>query len=300
MENNNLKQKKTIRTLIKLFLIILGIFLYAIGLKWFVYSANIISAGFTGLGMLLQKLLYNNFGIDLGLTIFNVSFNIIPAIFSYKTLGKKFTIISFTIMFAFTFFSDLIPLKALTTEPLLAAIFGGILCGFGASIWYRCGVSGGGTDFIALSLSAKYHIQTFTYIMIFNIILIIIQGLIYGLEPAFYSIIYQYVQTQAINTFYRHYEARTVFIITDKPTLVSKMLIKESGHSSTRFDGIGSYTKNEKFMLYTVVTQPEVRKIIHTVKKYDPTAFINVIRSNEVQGNFKYLPVDIDDVDEYI
>lgn len=297
---DKMNSKLIFKTMIKLFLIILGIILYSIGLKWFVNTANIIPAGFTGLGSLLQKFVQTKFGIELGLTIFNVSLNIIPAIFSYRILGKRFTIISFIIMFAFTFISDLIPLKTLTPNPLLAAIFGGILCGFGASLWFRSGVSGGGTDFIALSLSSKYHIQTFTYVMMFNIVLICIQAIIYGFEPALYSIIYQYVSTQAINAFYRHYEARTIFIITEKPTLVSKMLIKESGHSATRFNGIGCYTNNEKYMLYIVVTQPEVRRIVAIVKKYDPTSFINVMMSNDIQGNFNYLPVDIDDIDENI
>lgn len=292
------KELFSIKNLIKIGLVIVGTIIYAIGLKWFVASANVIPSGFTGVGVLLSKFCVSKFGFDPGLTIFNVVLNIIPAIISYKILGKRFTIISFVIMFAFTFIADMIPALTLTTNPLLAAIFGGILCGFGPSLWYRSGVSGGGTDFIALSLSAKYHVETFSYIMIFNIMLIIIQGFLFGLEPAFYSIIFQYISTQAINNFYRHYEARTILIITEKPTLVSKALIKESGHSSTIINGIGSYTKNEKYMIYTVVTQPEVRRITTVVKKYDPNAFINILHSNEIQGNFKYLPVDIDDVDE--
>lgn len=292
------KAKIKLRSLLKLALIVFAIVIYSIGLKWFVNPANIIPAGFTGMGVLLQKFFYAKFGIDVGLTVFNVSLNLIPAIFAYKIVGKKFTIISFIIMAVFTFISDLLPVREITSNPLLGAIFGGILCGFAASIWFRCGVSGGGTDFIALSLSAKYHIQTFSYIMIFNIILIVIQAILYGFEPALYSIIYQYVSTQAINTFYRHYEARTIFIITEKPTLVSKMLIKESGHSATKFDGVGCYTMNNKSMLYMVVTKPEVKKVISIVKKCDPTSFINVMMSDQVQGNFKYLPVDIDDIDE--
>ena len=50
-------------------------------------------------------------------------------------------------------------------------------------------------------------------------------------------------------------------------------------------------------MLYTVVTKPEVRQIIHIIKRYDKDAFINVVQSNEVQGNFKYLSVEQDEID---
>lgn len=285
------------KLIIKVALIFCGILCYSIGLKWFVYPANILPAGFTGLSLLLQKLVYNATNVLLPVTVYNIAWNIIPAILSYKFVGKKFTIVSFIILFLFNFIADNIPSVNLTSDPLIAAIFGGILCGFGASLWFRCGVSGGGTDFVAMTLSSKFHIQSFGIIMCFNVILILIQGILFGWDFAFYSIIYQYVSTQAINLFYRHYEARTIFIITDKADEVSSEMIKKSGHSSTRFKGIGSYSKNEKSMLYTVVTQPEVRKITNIIKKCDPHAFINVVKSNEVQGNFSYLSVEQDDID---
>lgn len=282
---------------IKIVLIFGGILCYSIGLKWFIYPANILPAGFTGLSSLMQKMIYNFSGVLLPITVYNIAWNIVPAILSYRFVGKKFTIISFIVLFSFNFIADAIPTYQLTQDAFVAAIFGGILCGFGASLWFRCGVSGGGTDFVAMTLSSKYHIQPFGMIMAFNIILILIQGFIFGWDYAFYSIIYQYVSTQAINLFYRHYEARTIFIITTNPDKVAQAMIEKTGHSSTRFNGIGSYSKNEKSMLYTVVTKPEVRQIIHIIKNCDPNAFINVMQSNEIQGNFKYLSVEQDDID---
>ena len=282
---------------IKIILIIGGIFCYSFGLKWFIYPASILPAGFTGLSSLMQKLVYNSTGTLIPITVYNICWNIIPASFSYKFVGKKFTIISFIILFLFNFIADSVPSINLTSDPFVASIFGGILCGFGASLWFRCGVSGGGTDFVAMTLSAKFHISAFGYIMAFNIVLILIQGFLFGWDYAFYSIIYQYVSTQAINIFYRHYEARTIFIITTKPDEVASAMIEKSGHSSTQFNGIGSYTKNSKSMLYTVVTQPEVRQITHIIKKCDPDAFINVLKSNEIQGNFNYLSIEQDDID---
>lgn len=281
----------------KLFLIVVGIALYSIGLKWFVYPANILPGGFTGLSVLLQKVVNNSTGVLIPITVYNVGFNIIPAMLSYKYVGKRFTIASFIILFLFNFIADNIPSVTLNNDPLILAIFGGILCGFGASLWFRSGASGGGTDFIAMTLSSKYHITVFGYVLAFNIFLIFIQGLLYGWDKAFYSIIYQYCSTQTITLSYRHYEARTIFIITTKPNEVSKALIENTGHSTTKFDGIGCYTNNPKSMLYTVVTQPEVRYITSIAKKYDPDAFINIMKSNEIQGNFKYLSVDKDEID---
>lgn len=288
---------KSKRLFVKIGLIIFGILLYSIGLKWFIYSANFLPSGLTGLSFLVQRIVYTTWGIMVPVTVYNVSFNLIPAIISFRVIGKRFTIISFIIMFLFSFVADYIPIIELTSDKLIQAIFGAILCGLGSAIWLRCGVSGGGTDFIAMPLAVKFHIRAFNYIMAFNIALILIQGILYGWSSSFYSIIYQYVATQTLNIAYKHFEARTIFVITTKPDEVSSKLIERSGHSSTIFDGIGSYTKNKKSLLYTVVTQPEVRQMVHIIRECDPEAFVNIVESNEVQGNFTYLSVEQGEID---
>lgn len=295
-----IKQIKDIKPMtlgIKMALILIGILLYSVSLKWFIYQANILPTGLTGLSYLVQRLIADNFNATIPITVFNLLFNAIPALFCFLIVGKAYTINSFIIMFLFSFIADYIPYVKLTTDPMICAIFGGLLGGYGASLWFRCGVSGGGTDFIAMSLSTKLHIQTFGWILGFNILLIVVQGILYGWELSFYSIIYQYVMTQAINLSYRHYEARTIIVVTEKPDNISSALLEGTGHSSTVIHGTGSYSKKDKTILYTVVTQPEVRKVTHIIRKQDPTAFVNIMKSTDIQGNFTYLPVYTDDID---
>ena len=292
-----IKQLKPMNLGIKSALILLGILLYAVSLKWFIYQANILPTGLTGLSYLAQRLISNHFNVTIPITVFNLLFNAIPAAFCFVIVGRGYTVNSFIIMFLFSFIADYIPYVKLTTDPMICAIFGGLLGGYGASLWFRCGVSGGGTDFIAMSLSTKLHIQTFGYVLAFNIFLVLVQGLLYGWEHSFYSIIYQYVMTQAINLSYRHYEARTIIVVTENPDYISEALLEHTGHSSTVLHGKGSYSKKDKTILYTVVTQPELRKVTSIIRKKDPTAFINVMKSTDIQGNFTYLPVYKDDID---
>ncbi|MBQ7743849.1 MAG: YitT family protein [Lachnospiraceae bacterium] len=295
-----IKQIKHIKPMtlgIKIALILIGILLYSISLKWFIYQANILPTGLTGLSYLAQRLIADNFNVTIPITIFNLLLNAIPALFCFFIVGKAYTINSFIIMFLFSFIADYVPYVELTKDPMICAIFGGLIGGYGASLWFRCGVSGGGTDFVAMSLSTKLHIQTFGWVLGFNIVLIIIQGLLYGWELSFYSIIYQYVMTQAINLSYRHYEARTIIVVTEKPDNISNALLEGTGHSSTVLHGTGSYSKKDKTILYTVVTQPEVRKVTGIIRKQDSTAFVNIVKSTDIQGNFTYLPVYTDDID---
>ena len=292
-----IKQLKPMTLGIKIILSLAGILLYSIALKWFVYSANILPTGLTGLSYLCQRLINERFNILIPITVFNVGFNLVPAIFCFFIVGKMYTVLSFVILFSFSFIADYIPYVTLTTDPMVCAIFGRLLSGFGASLWFRCGLSGGGTDFIAMSLSTKLHVQTFGSIFGFNVLLVVIQGLLYGWEHSFYSIIYQYIMTQAINLSYRHYEARTVLIVTEHPDEMTKALLEESGHATTIINGIGGYSKKQKYLLYTVVTQPEVRKTANLAKKVDPYSFVNVVKTTEVHGSFTYLPVSQDDID---
>ena len=292
-----IKQIKPMNLGIKTALILLGILLYSIALKWFIYPAGILPTGLTGLSYLVQRIVQDHFNITIPITVFNLIFNSIPATCCFFIVGKGYTLNSFLIMFLFSFIADNMPYVKLTTDPMVCAIFGGLLGGYGASLWFRCGISGGGTDFIAMTLSTKLHIQTFGWILGFNVFLVIVQGILYGWEHSFYSIIYQYVMTQAINFSYRHYEARTVLVVTEKPDNISEALLEHTGHSSTVLRGTGSYSKKEKTILYTVITQPELRKVTSIIRKQDPTAFINVMKSTDIQGNFTYLPVYKDDID---
>ena len=292
-----IKQIKPMNLGIKTALILVGILLYSVALKWFVYQANILPTGLTGLSYLAQRLVADHFNVTIPITVFNLLFNAVPALFCFFIVGKAYTVNSFIIMFLFSFIADNIPTVTLTTDPMVCAIFGGLLSGYGASLWFRCGVSGGGSDFIAMSLSTKLHIQTFGWILGYNIFLVIVQGILYGWDLSFYSIIYQYVMTQAINLSYRHYEARTIFIVTEKPANISEAILDATGHSLTMLQATGSYSKKDKTMLYTVVTQPELRKVTNIIRKQDPMAFVNVVKSTDIQGNFTYLPVYMDDID---
>ena len=125
-----IKQIKPMNLGIKTLLILLGIFLYSIALKCFVYPSNILPSGLTGLSYLCQKLINNNFGILIPITIFNIAFNAIPAICCFFIVGKAYTATSFIILFAFSFIADYIPSLTLTSDPMICAIFGGILGGY--------------------------------------------------------------------------------------------------------------------------------------------------------------------------
>lgn len=286
--DNQEKKKQLMR---KIGLVIFAILVYAFNLKAFVYNANLISSGITGLSIFVQRLLHDFAHLEVPLTLVSMTLNIIPATIAWIVVGKKFTIVSFIIVNIMTFVTDLLPVMVITNDQIVSAVFAGILNGFSLGLILKLGFSSGGTDFISIAVAKKYHIPIFNYVMIFNIILICIQGMVYGFDQALYSIVFQFVTTQVINYLYKHFEKRTLFIITDKPDEISKAVIEHSEHSVTKIQGVGGFSGKEKNVLYLIVTEPELKFILQLIKDTDRDAFINVVKSNEVSGNFHYLPV---------
>ncbi|MDO5564701.1 MAG: YitT family protein [Eubacteriales bacterium] len=285
--NNNEKLKK----IVSLILAICGSIFYAINVNTFIYSADIVPGGLSVFSLLIQNLIIKFFNISISFTLLNVIFNLPPAILAFKWVGKKFTIISFILMFISAFLVDLIPKYHLTNDPLLASVFGGIITGFSLGLMLNQGVSGGGTDFISMSLSAKYHISAFNYMLIFNIVIICIHGYNFGVNTALYSIIYQFCSTQVVNFMYKRFQKRTILIVTEHPDDIVKALISMTKHTATKISGVGCFSGKEKTVIYTILTQPQVKKISLSLKAIDKNIFINIIETEKIEGNYYYAPV---------
>ena len=111
-------------------------------------------------------------------------------------------------------------------------------------------------------------------------------GLLFGWTRALYSIIFQFVSTQILNTLYKRYQKSTLLIITDKPDEVILVIREVTGHDATLFTGKGCYQGAERKMLYTVVSSDEEDKLLRSIKKTDPLAFVNILQTKMLKGNF--------------
>lgn len=230
--------------------------------------------------------------MKISFTFLNVVFNAIPAVFAYRIVGKKFTILSCVSLLTVSILVDQLPVIPITGDLLLISVFGGIINGLGMSLILNNRASGGGTDFIAMSLSTKYKISTFNYMLLFSAVIILISGAIFGMDIALYSIIYQFCNTQVINTLYKKYKKKTLLIVTDNPAAVSADLMELTNHSSTILKGFGSYSANKKYLLYTVLSDGDVKKMKKRIREQYPDTFVNVINSSDVVGNFYIQPLE--------
>lgn len=283
--NNKLKNS------LNIFFILLGSILFAINLNTFVVAGSLVPGGFSGLSILIQQVFIKYLNIKIPFSLLNITFNLFPAIIAYKYVGKRFTLFSCGSLVISSLLVDIIPEYTITGDILLICVFGGILGGFACSLILNSGASTGGTDFIAMSISAKYKISAFNYMFIFSAIIIIIYGILFGMDKALYSIIYQFCYTQVLNSLYKKFKKKTLFIITDNPKELTSKLIELTNHSATLWSGEGAYTKNQRYIVYTVLSDNDIKKISNYIEKNMPNTFVNILNSGEIIGNFFIKPI---------
>ena len=277
---------------IRLVVVLLAAFLMALNIQTFVNAGGLYPGGAQGITIIIQRIALKYFNTKIPYTPINVILNIIPIYIGFRYIGKKFTLYSMIMVLTNGFFVDMIPSYVVTNDPLLIATFGGLLAGISLSICLMVDATSGGTDFISIFLSQRKGIDAFPIILAGNCVILTIAGFLFGWDKALYSMIFQYVSTQALHILYRTYQQRTLFIITEYPDEICKTIYAQSGHGATLIDGEGSYGHCNKKIVYSIVSASDTRKLIPLIKEIDPTAFVNSIRTEEVMGNFYMRPRD--------
>lgn len=274
----------------KILVICFASFLMALNIKSFVRTGGLYPGGATGLALLIQRAADMFLHITIPYTIVNILLNAIPVYIGFRFIGKKFTMYSCLMIVLTSVLTDIIPGYAITYDTLLISIFGGLINGFVIGLCLHMNATTGGTDFIAIYLSEKKEIDSWNVVLGINVVILAAAGVLFGWDKALYSIIFQYTSTQVVHILYRKYQHETLFIVTNKATEVYEVISKMSNHGATIMEGEGSYEHQERKIVYSVVSSAQSKSIIREVKKVDPHAFVNAIKTEQIAGRFYQKP----------
>ena len=263
-----------------------GAIIMAVNIKTFVRAGGLYPGGFNGVTLLIQTIFERFLGVALPFTVINLLLNAIPTIVCFKAIGKKFTVSSAMIIVLTSVLTDIITYQPITQDILLISVFGGLLNGFAVSLCLMGGTSGGGTDFIAIYFAEKKNKDVWNFILLGNGCVLVIAGILFGWDKALYSIIFQFTSTQIIHMLHTAYKKETLFIVTDCPDAVYQEIYEVTNHSATEFAATGCYSNEGRKMLYSVVSSAEAKVLVSRVRKADPKAFINVIKTDFLEGHF--------------
>ena len=160
------------------------------------------------------------------------------------------------------------------------------------AIALRGNASTAGTDFIALYVSNKMNKSIFEYIFVFNTLMLCVFGFMFGWIHAGYSILFQFLSTKTIDTFYKRYKRVTLEITTIHPEELRQAYIAQYRHGLTMLHGEGGYSGHPLTMIHTVVSSYEVQDIVDLMKSIDSHVIINILPTENFVGGFYQKPLD--------
>lgn len=286
------RSKELFRDIRRILMCFIAGIIMSANINTFVHTGNLLPGGFAGVTILIQNVFSKFLKISIPYGPVYILLNLGPAILGYLKIGKKFTIYSGVTILTVAFFTDILPSHAITYDVLLISVFGGIINGLAVSLCLFAGATSGGTDFISIFISEKFNVDAWNYILIFNAVVLALDGALFGWSKALYSIIFQFVSTQIINTLYKRYKKNTLFIVTDHPQEIADIIYSETRHGATMLDVTGTYQDTPKKMLYSVISTEELNRVLNEISGIDENAFINVMRTEQVEGHFHMQPKD--------
>ena len=286
----NLRKNKRIKLLITFVCVIVAAFLQAYVIQVFIQPADLLSSGFTGVALLIEKITYLGFSFStsLGMILLNVP----VAMICYKSISPKFTFFSLLEVFLASFFLRVIHFSPIFDDVLLNIAFGGFAYGLLTVVALRGNASTGGTDFIALYVSNKKGKAIWEYVFLFNTVILIIFGFMFGWEHAGYSILFQFISTRTIDSFYHRYERVTLQVTTTHAQKVINAYVQQYRHGISCVDAMGGYSQKPMNLLHTVVSSYEVQDIIDLMREVDPKVIVNVLKTENFFGGFYQAPID--------
>ena len=187
--------------------------------------------------------------------------------------------------FFIDFLDDLLP--GYTNNPLLAAVFGGVLSGLGVGILFLRGISTGGTDLAALLLKRLFpHVPSGTLLPIVDSAVVAFAVCIFrDIEVALYSAITIWVSSKVIDALAQGVDyAKVIYTITDHGEEVSRVLNQYTARGTTLIPAQGGFTGSEKQMVVTVTRRSVLAQTLRLIREADPQAFTFVMDSTEVHG----------------
>ena len=262
--------------------IVVGSFILAFGINFFLVPIKISTGGVSG----IATLLFHLFKIPLSITTLVI--NLVLFAFGYKTLEKSSIIKTLAGIVLLSAFLQLTSyMNCYSDDMMIASIFGGVLVGIGVGLTVLKDASTGGSDFAAIMLHKKIpYISVATFILIIDATIIITSGIVFhDYTIMFYSVLSLYISTKVTDLILvRGDFAKSVYVISKESEEISKSIMSGLVRGVTGIYSKGLYNSNDRMMLLCVVKSPELPKLIEIVKKIDKNAFVIVSEAREVLG----------------
>lgn len=262
--------------------IAIGTFLYAAGISLFLDPNNLAPGGLIGISVILNRVVHIRTG-----TLYFI-LNIPIVILGIWKFGAKFMASTAVVVVLNSLLTDyLAGYGAITGEPLLASLAGGIMVGAGIGIIFRAGTTSGGMDIVIKVIKTKYkHLRTGFLFLAIDMVIVAISGIMFrDFNVAMYAFISVFVSGRIMDmVLYGSDEARLIYIISDKYKQIAERILKELDVGVTFLEGKGAYSNSNKNVIMCVIRKQVAPKLEEIIKEEDSASFMIVSSANEIYG----------------
>lgn len=280
-----LTRKRTQELAKDLLFFLAGSLVYSVSVKMFTAPNHIASGGVTGVSIVLNYL----FGTPIGTMAFII--NIPIFIWAIIEIGYKLVAKTFVATLLSSLAIDMIGVIIPPYEgnPMLAAIFGGVLEGVGLSLVFMRGGTTGGTDMVARLLGRHFrHLSMGKLMLGVDFLVIVFSGFAFrSIESALYAMLTIFVSTRLIDSILYGTDmgnGKVLFIMSEKNEEIAQTILRNLDRGVTALKSRGVYSGREGEVLLCAVRRYEVCKVNDIVHSADPNAFIIVGEAGEITG----------------
>lgn len=269
---------KTVKDLI---LVVLGSFIFAAGVNAFIISGNLGEGGVTGLAIIL----YYAFHISPAITNFLV--NAVLIAIGYKFLSKRSMYLTILVTILISIFLSLTESWQVETgNSIVNAIFGGVSVGLGIGVIILAGGTTAGTTILARIATKYLDVSTPYALLFFDMIVVAISLTVIPLDKVLVTVISLYIGTKVMEYVIEGLNTKkSMTIISTNPDKLAKAIDEQIGRGLTILNGHGYYTREEKDVLYVVISKTQVSKAKRLIKQIDKDAFLVIHDVRDVYGN---------------
>ena len=264
-------------------IITFGCALYAFGFCWCCVPGHMTLGGLTGIAQII-----NAFFPDFPVGIMTLMMNVPLFVLGLKLLGRN---VLFSSLYAMAVSSLMIDgINAIHSfqplDPVLACVYGGIICGLAFGVMLQQGATTGGTELAARLVKLKMQqLPIGKLCLAIDVVIIIAYSLTFRqLTQALYGIAMTYICTTMIDkVVYGGNAAKMAYIISSRHEEITRQLL-EMDLGVTLLEGSGAYAHKTTQVVMCAFSRSYVIPVKKLVQKIDPDAFIIVCDTHEILG----------------
>lgn len=304
--------------------IVAGCVIVSVGFVFFINPYNIVPGGVYGLGIVMHNIFpsvqVGTFGYMFDVPLLITAIFIFGRQFGGRTLFAACMTPGLMNILSSLAYPNREALRALDPSQLLGGVLdlsdhlmltcvlGGAMIGLGLGLVVRSNATTGGTDIVAMILNKYMHVK-FSHGVLFADACVVLSGLVVigfgiGLGPddnagdrgwllSLYSLITIFIASRVVDYAIdgSSYDKLLFIISNNRSEQLRDYIINSMDRSATYLKASGMYSRDEKEMIFLVVSRREVAQVERKIKEIDPRAFVVVTNAYDTYGEgFKPFP----------